>query len=233
MSGDADLNIPFGTPFDVIVFDLDGTLIDSAPDITRALNRTLAAFGRRKLSEAEVRAMVGDGASGLIRQALEATGGAAVDPAAAEAALKHYLDSYFDEDADVDCLYPGVIETLEGLAATGLRLGLCTNKSERISRKLMGLLDIERFFIAVAGGDTTGFRKPDPRHLAHVVEAAGGGRAAMVGDNANDVKAAKGLGVPVVAVSYGYPRMPVADLGADAVIDRFADLPEALRRVGG
>lgn len=220
--------MPGDFPFDVIVFDLDGTLIDSAPDIARALSRTMTAFGRRAVGEAEVRAMVGDGASGLIRQAFENTGEPA-DAETAKAALAHYLDAYFDEDAGPECLYPGVVDTLSALSAAGLRLALCTNKSERIARKVLGQIGVDHFFAAVAGGDTARFRKPDPRHLAHVVEAAGGGRAAMVGDNANDVKAAKGFGAPVVAVSYGYPRMAVADLGADVVIDYFADLPRALR----
>lgn len=214
-------------PFDLIVFDLDGTLIDSAPDMARALNRTLTAFGRRPVSEEEVRGMVGDGAGGLIRQAFETTG-APAGPAEAEAALTHYLDAYLEEDAAPDCLYPGVVDVLTALSAAGMRLALCTNKSERIARKVIGQVGIAGFFVAVAGGDSAPARKPDPRHLAWTVDAAGGGRVVMVGDNANDVKAARGLGAPVVAVSYGYPRMSPADLGADALIDRFADLPAAL-----
>ena len=205
-------------------------LFRSAPDITRALNRTLAAYGRPALGVDAVRGMVGDGSANLVRQAFAATG-AAVAEADLAAALARYLDTYFAETADPSCLYPGVADTLQALHAAGIRLGLCTNKPERITRKLLGLLDLAPLFAAVAGGDTLPVRKPDGRHLAWVVDALGGGPAAMVGDNANDVKAARAVGIPVVAVSYGYPRMPVAELGADLVIDRFADLPAALARL--
>ncbi len=221
-----------GRPFDAVVFDLDGTLIDSAPDIARALNRTLAHFGRTPLTVAQVRTMVGDGAAMLVRHAFRATGGELADDEA-QAVLRDYLDTYFDETAEPSCLYPGVAETLRALAGQGVRLGLCTNKPERISRKLLDLLDLAPLMGAVCGGDTLPQRKPDPAPLVWVVERLGGGRAAMVGDNANDVRAARGAGLPVVAVSYGYPRMPVADLGADLVIDRFADLPGALARLPG
>lgn len=218
--------------FDVVVFDLDGTLIDSAPDIAAALNRTLAEFGRRAATLDEVRAMVGDGAKGLIRDAFAATG-AAADEALAAQALQRYLDNYFDADTSPDSLYPGVRDTLEGLAAAGVRLGLCTNKAERISRKVIEQVGLAHLFGAMAGGDSLPVKKPDPGHLRHVADALGGGRVAMVGDNGNDVKAARGCGFPVVALSYGYPRMPVAQLGADVVIDRFSDLPDALRELAG
>lgn len=217
--------MPF--PFSCIVFDLDGTLIDSAPDMTRVLNRTLGQFGRPALTEAQVRTMVGDGSANLVRQAFAATG-APLGDEAVEPVLRHYLDSYFDHE-EPSQLYPGVAETLRVLAEQGVRLGLCTNKPERISRKLLGMLDLADLFGAVAGGDTLPVKKPDGRHLSWVVERLGGGRAAMVGDNANDVKAARAVGIPVVAMSYGYPRMPVASLGADLVLDHFADLPAALR----
>lgn len=229
MPGDQRFHAPFdAAPFNAVVFDLDGTLIDSAPDIAAALNRTLAEFGRRAATLDEVRAMVGDGAKGLIRDAFAATGEAADDALAAQA-LQRYLDNYFEADTSPDSLYPGVRETLEGLAAAGVRLGLCTNKSERISRKVIEQVGLAHLFGAMAGGDSLPVKKPDPGHLRHVADALGGGRVAMVGDNGNDVKAARGCGFPVVALSYGYPRMPVAELGADLVIDRFSDLPAALR----
>lgn len=216
-------------PFDAAVFDLDGTLIDSAPDITRALNRTLAAFGRRVVDVDEVRAMVGDGACGLVRDAFARTGDPLTDATRAEEIKAHYLDAYFSESTDPSIVYPGVVDTLRRLAAEGVRLGLCTNKSERIARKVLDLVGLTKFFEIIAGGDSLPVRKPDPGHLAHVVAGLGGGRAVMVGDGANDVKAARGLGIPVVAVTFGYPRMPVEKLGADALIDHFRHLPETLR----
>lgn len=223
--------MPF--PFQALVFDLDGTLIDSAPDMTRVLNRTLAEFGRPALTEAQVRTMVGDGSAMLVRQAFAATGEPLGDEAV-QPVLRHYLDTYYD-DAEPPVLYADVAQTLAVLAARGVRLGLCTNKPERITRKLLGIMGLEGLFGAVAGGDTLPVKKPDGRHLTWVLEQLdaqdGSARAAMIGDNGNDVKAARSAGVPVVAMSYGYPRMPVEELGADLILDRFADLPEGLMRL--
>ena len=217
-------------PFSAVVFDLDGTLIDSARDMTRVLNRTLSRFARPALTEAQVRGMVGDGSANLVRQAFAATGDALTDEAL-QPALADYLDAYFQDD-EPPALYPGVPETLKALADGGVRLGLCTNKPERISRKLLDALGLSPLFGALAGGDTLPVKKPDGRHLSWVVEALGGGSAAMVGDNGNDVKAARAAGVPVVAMTYGYPRMPVQELGADILLDHFTDLPDALCRLG-
>jgi phosphoglycolate phosphatase len=223
--------MPF--PFQALVFDLDGTLIDSAPDMTRVLNRTLAEFGRTALTEAQVRTMVGDGSAMLVRQAFAATG-APLGDEAVQPVLRHYLDTYYD-DAEPPVLYADVAETLAALVERGVRLGLCTNKPERITRKLLGIMGLDGLFGAVAGGDTLPVKKPDGRHLTWVLEQLdvtdGAARAAMIGDNGNDVKAARSAGVPVVAMSYGYPRMPVEELGADLILDRFADLPEGLTRL--
>ncbi len=223
------MTVPSPFPFAALVFDLDGTLIDSAPDMTRVLNRTLGHFGHPALTEAQVRGMVGDGSANLVRQAFVAAG-APLDEDALPPVLRHYLDTYL-ADSQPSRLYPGVAETLRALAGRGVRLGLCTNKPERISRKLLGLLDLDPLFEVVAGGDTLTVKKPDGRHLTWVLDRLGGGPAAMVGDNGNDVKAARAAGVPVVAMSYGYPRMPVEELGADLVLDHFADLPAALARL--
>lgn len=215
--------------FPVLVFDLDGTLIDSAPDMTRVLNRTLAHFGRPSLTEAQVRTMVGDGSANLVRSAFAATG-TPLDAEELPPVLTHYLDTYY-EDSEPPRPYPGVPETLRAFAGQGIRLGLCTNKPERISRKLVDIMGLSGLFGAIAGGDTLPVKKPDAKHLAWVLDALGGGRAAMVGDNGNDVKAARAVGIPVVAMSYGYPRMPVEDLGADLILDHFAELPAALDRL--
>ncbi|WP_353857356.1 HAD-IA family hydrolase [Azospirillum formosense] len=222
--------VPAAIPFAAVVFDLDGTLIDSARDMTRVLNRTLSRFARPALSEAHVRGMVGDGSAALVRQAFAATGDA-LDDEALRTALAAYLDDYLQDD-EPPVLYPDVPETLAALAESGVRLGLCTNKPERITRKLLAGLGLSPLFGALAGGDTLPVKKPDGRHLSWVVEALGGGSAAMVGDNRNDVAAARAAGVPVVAMTYGYPRMPVRELGADILLDRIADLPDALRRLG-
>lgn len=217
-------------PFRSVVFDLDGTLIDSAPDIARAVNRTLAAYDRPALSVDQVRGMVGDGAGMLLRCAWQATGAPLAEERAADV-LARFIELYAEDTADPSCFYPGVPATLAALAEAGVALGLCTNKPERVTRKLLAPLGLEATFAAVAGGDTLPFRKPDGRHLTWVIERTGGGAAAMVGDGINDVKAARAAGVPVVAVSFGYPRMAVAELGADVVIDRFDELPDALRKL--
>ncbi|WP_448191396.1 HAD-IA family hydrolase [Azospirillum sp. sgz301742] len=216
-------------PFPALVFDFDGTLIDSAPEITEALNDTLAIYGRDRLSVEQVRGMVGDGAASLLRFAFQATGG--VDEAALPEALKRYGDIYFERSADPSCLYPGVAETLHALAGAGVKLGLCTNKPERITRKVLELVGLAPLFGAVAGGDTLPERKPNGRPVSFVMEALGSDRAAMVGDGINDVLSARAAGIPVVLVSFGYPRGDVHGLGADLVIDRFAELPAALERL--
>ena len=208
-----------------VVFDLDGTLIDSAGDITVAMNRVLAAHGRRPLTAVEIRGMLGDGARDLVRRVFAATGSA---PSAAETPvlLEQYLDSYAQVPAEPSCLYPGAIETLDRLAAAGLTLALCTNKAERITRLVLDQLGLGGRFQVVLGGDALPQRKPDPRVLGWVVERLELPAAAMVmvGDGINDVLSARALNMPAVAVSYGYPRMPVAELGADVVIDALPEL---------
>ncbi|WP_207459923.1 phosphoglycolate phosphatase [Azospirillum sp. SYSU D00513] len=224
-------------PYSALVFDFDGTLIDSAPDITRALNRTLAQYGRPEVTVAQVRTMIGDGSAMLLRQAFAATGGE-LDAEAAKPVLANYMDVYFEEASQPSTPFPDVAETLGWFHGQGVKLGLCTNKPEKITRKLLGLLGLDHLFSAVAGGDTLPVRKPDGRHPGWVLEQLGvdlaaGHRAAMIGDNAHDVKAARSAGIPVIAMSYGYPRMPLDQLGADLIVDRFADLPDALRRLAG
>lgn len=219
-------------PFDCAVFDLDGTLIDSVGDITRAVNHTLAEAGYGTVSEDQVREMVGDGALKLLRAALRAVnGGQDLSEDEVQALYQRFLDHYYDQSASPTCVYPGVAETLAELSARGVALGVCTNKPEKITRRVLNMIGLAPLFTSVAGGDTLEVRKPDPRHLAWVVGKLGGGRAIMVGDSLNDVKVARAAGLPVVVVSYGYPRAPISELGADVVIDAFNDLPEAMRRL--
>jgi len=220
--------------FPVLAFDFDGTLIDSAPEIGSALNEFLAERRLPAVTDAQVRAFIGDGAPRLVERALRA-GGVEPDPGLLRDATARYLAIYETVPPDPHCIYPGVPETLAALRAAGHRLGLCTNKPAQASRIVLAALGLDGFFEAVAGGDSAPVRKPDPGHLLWLLERLGATPAgsAMVGDNANDVAAARGAGVPVVAVSYGYPRMAPADLGADLLIDRFADLPAALERLAG
>jgi len=211
-----------------VLFDLDGTLIDSLPDIAAAANRLLAAEGRAPLTPAEVRPMIGDGAGRLVERVFAARGGLP-GPALAPY-LARFVADYEKRAADLTRPFPHVAETLAGLKAEGIRMAVCTNKPSGATALALGTLGLADFFDVVVGGDDAPALKPDPRHLLAAVERLGTsvGDTAMVGDSANDVLAAKAAGIPCVAVSFGYLRGPVGDLGADAVIDDFRDLPRAL-----
>ena len=216
-----------------VVFDLDGTLIDSVADIGAALDLLLVEFGRRPLRFGEARAMIGDGAAVLVRRAFAATGSALAGDAES-AVVARFLDLYAGCPVSPTCLYPGVVETLETLRAAGLRLGLCTNKPQRIAASILAALGLARFFgDAVLGAEVLPVRKPDAAPLLWVLERLGcqPAEAVMVGDGLNDVLSARAAGLPVVAVSYGYSRGSAAGLGADLVIEAFADLPAALERL--
>jgi phosphoglycolate phosphatase len=219
-----------------IVFDLDGTLIDSAPDIGSALNSLLAERGRAPLALMTIRTMIGDGSTELVRRAFAATGAGLSDDQLSEA-VRRYVDLYAAHPVSSGCVYPGVHETLRALAAAGVRLGLCTNKPSRVVAGVLPALGLASYFGVVCGGDTLSARKPDGAPLLWVLDRLGlpsveaPGRAAMVGDGRNDVLSARAAGVPVIAVSYGYSRVPAVELGADVVISHFSQLREALERL--
>ena len=209
-----------------LIFDLDGTLIDSVPDMIIAINRLLAPLGRRPLTTGELREMVGDGATELVRRAFAATG-AALAPEAERATVDRYIDLYAEHPAARSAFYPGVPETLDALAAAGHRMALCTNKPERVMRPLLDILGLAGRFEVILGAGVLAARKPDPAPVRWVLERLGvpPARALMVGDSRADVLSAQAAGVRVVAVSYGYTKLPATELGADAVIDRFDELP--------
>ena len=218
------------SPFDIIAFDLDGTLADTAPDIAAGLNRMLADFGWPPLDPTTIKPMIGDGARNLLRKVLAATGEAS--DALVEQAYPVYLDHYAADICTGTIRYPGVERALDGLAAGGVRLAICTNKAERITGLLLDALGWTGRFAAVVGGDTLAVRKPDPRPLLETIARAGGGRAAYVGDSIFDAETARAAGLPFVAVSFGFSDRPVSALGADSVIDRFEELVPALDRLG-
>ncbi|MFI4986835.1 MAG: HAD-IA family hydrolase [Alphaproteobacteria bacterium] len=216
-----------------IVFDLDGTLVDSAPDIGRCLNRTLAAGGRSALALAAVKLMIGDGARRLVASAFAATG-AALDEAGLARHYAHFLAAYEGPAAvELTRPYPGVVETLKHLAGEGFTLGLCTNKPAGATADVLERLALAGYFAAVVTPEAVAAAKPAAAHLLAVLAAldAAPAEAVMVGDNANDVAVARAAGTAVVAVSYGYPRMAPEALGADLLIDRMTELPAALARL--
>ena len=213
-----------------VIFDLDGTLIDTAAAITEALNRVLAEFDLHPLAPAEVVNMVGDGALRLLERGFAAAG-RPLDDATSARLLPRYVDVLAGLPPAPSDVYPGVLETLSRLDDDGMTLGVCSNKPESAVHTALAATHLTGFFGAIIGGDTLATRKPDAEPLLAAIRRLGAspGRSVMVGDNANDVAAARAAEIPVVVVSYGYPRGPIAALGADAVIDRFAELPDVLR----
>lgn len=212
-----------------IVFDLDGTLVDTAPDLVSALNYVLAKEGLPPVPFAEARNMIGGGGRRMIERGLEVNG--QVRPAAdIDRLFCAFIDHYAAHIADASRPYPGLEEALDCLAAAGARLAVCTNKLERLSVKLLTELGLADRFVAICGQDTFGIQKPDPEMLRRTIARAGGTvhAAIMVGDSTNDVAAARGTGVPVVAVDFGYADVPPSALGADRLIGSLSDLPAAV-----
>ena len=209
-----------------LLLDLDGTLVDSAPDLAAALNRLRAEQGQAPRTLDEVKAMVGDGVAKLVERGLPP----AATPAEFDRLVARYVALYHERQTALTRPYPDVVETLRALSDEGWRLALCTNKPEAASREILAAFGIDRLFAAVGGGDSFAVRKPAAGHpLATLARmAAPPGSAVMVGDSPNDVLSARGAGLPVIVVGYGYSRVPPAELGADAVIERFAELPAAL-----
>ncbi len=214
---------------DTVIFDLDGTLVDSAPDLTSALNHTMRTIGLPEIGAGEVRHMVGHGARALIQKALTAAG-TTLDDAAFEAAFVTFIDYYADHVVDGTTAFPNVIKTLTLLHARGVKLGVCTNKPQRLTDLLLEGLGMSHWFGAIMGADAVAEKKPHAGHLTATVDRLGGDlrRTVMVGDSQTDVDTARNAGTPVIAVSFGYSTVPAADLLADRLIDDFKDLPEAL-----
>jgi phosphoglycolate phosphatase len=218
-----------------LIFDLDGTLADTAPDLLGATNAVLAAAGRAPIDTSGLRHMVGFGARSLITQAMAASG-APVAEAELPPLMEIFLAHYRRHIADGTRLFPGVRETLAALKAGGLRLGILTNKPQDLTDLLLPRLGLEGLFHAVYGAGRKPYTKPDPRIFHAVVSDCGGGLsdgagAVMIGDSITDLHTARAAGAPVILMSYGYTPVPVAELGADAVLDDFSRLPEALEKL--
>lgn len=216
---------------EAVLLDLDGTLVDSAEDLRDALNEILAGEGLRPVTGEEVRAMIGDGVLKLVERGLARTGG---DPAGAAALAPAFLGAYEPRASRKTTLYPGVLDTLRALRTAGLRLAVVTNKPEAATRQILDALGLAGLIEAVVGGDTLPERKPHPAPVTAALRAlaAAPEAAVMVGDNHHDVEAGHGAGLKAVLVGYGYAHGDPQTLGADRVVEAFAELPEALRALG-
>lgn len=211
----------------VLLLDLDGTLVDTVPDLAAALNRLMASRGLEGFDFPGTAAMVGDGVARLVAKAFAARG--LVPDATAVAEFTHDYEMHAAVDSR---LFPGVLETLHDLIGEGWRLAICTNKPEGAARVLLDAVGLTPLIGAVGAGDSFPFRKPDPAHLLATLAAAGGAveRAVMVGDHANDVAAARGAGVKCIFAAWGYGPTAMAE-GAAAVARDVGEMAAIARRL--
>ncbi|KQW79867.1 HAD-IA family hydrolase [Brevundimonas sp. Root1279] len=215
-----------------IAFDLDGTLVETAPDIVGTLNRLLVQHELPVLPLEQARNLIGHGAVALLKRGFEAAG-AVWDETASPALLKAFLADYMEHIAEHSTAYPGAIEALDELAAQGAILCVATNKPTDLSVALFRAIGLESRFKVICGPQSVSAKKPDAAHIRETVLQAGGdpARAIMVGDSITDLNAARATGVPCILTSFGYTDIPAAELGADAVIDHFSALPAVIGRL--
>lgn len=222
-------------PFDAsrIVFDLDGTLVDTAPDLCAAMNHVLAGIDRPPLALPLVRHLVGQGARRLLERGLAESGGLNADDPDFEMLLPRFLDHYRANIATASRPFAGALDLLDDLKARRIPMGLCTNKPQGLTEALLDALGLAHYFPVVIGGDALPARKPDPVHLDGVLAGLGTGPALLIGDTVTDLKAARASRIPVLIARFGYSPEPVDSLGADAVFDSFFELSTLLRLAPG
>jgi phosphoglycolate phosphatase len=215
-----------------VVFDLDGTLVDTAPDLIETLNVVFAREGLPPVEYEAARDMIGGGARKMIEAGLQLEG-RMVSPRLVDRMFGDFIAYYSEHIADRSRPFPGVREALDTLQARGCRFAVCTNKLEGLSRQLLDTLGLSRRFEAICGQDTFGIQKPNPEILRRTIAAAGGaaGHAVMVGDSGTDIATARAAGLPVVAVDFGYSETPIRELRPDRLISHYDALPEAVLKV--
>jgi phosphoglycolate phosphatase len=216
-------------PIRTVVFDLDGTLVDTAPDLTNALNFVLTREGLPAVPLEAARAMIGAGARKLIERGLEVDG-RLTGPDDVTRLTNDFIDHYAAHIADQSRPFEGLEQALDDLSALGCRFAVCTNKLEWLSKLLLEQLGLSARFSAICGADTFGVSKPDPAILRQTIIRAGGdvASAVMVGDAGPDVGVARRTGIPVIGVTFGYTEVPLADFKPDRLIGHMRELPAAV-----
>ncbi|MBB3911091.1 HAD-IA family hydrolase [Sphingomonas desiccabilis] len=218
--------------FDIVGFDLDGTLVDTSGDLANALNHALADAGRPPLAREAVRTMIGGGARHMLMQGMASTGGCS--EMELDRLYRLLLDHYESHIAVESAPFAGAMDAIDALESRGVKLAVVTNKLEALAEQLLGELGIRDRFACLIGGDTMGkgFGKPHRAPIDEMIRRCGGGRAAFVGDSIYDTGAARNAGIPSVACSFGFLMQPVEELEADAVIDGYDELLPVLERLG-
>jgi phosphoglycolate phosphatase len=221
-----------GMPTQTIVFDLDGTLIDTAPDLVDTLNVVFAREAMPPVPYEIGRNLIGGGAKAMIARAVAAEG-RVFAPAKLEQMFAHFIAHYSAHVADRSRPFPGLVDALDALTSRGFRFAVCTNKLERLSVLLLEEFKLAGRFEVICGQDTFGVQKPDPEILRRTIAAAGGQlqRAVMIGDSATDIRTARAAGIPVIAVDFGYSDRPVSEFGPDCIISHFAQLRSAIAAI--
>jgi phosphoglycolate phosphatase len=209
-------------PFDIVGFDLDGTLLDTSGDLAAAVNYAIATDGRPPFPVDAIRPFVGKGAKVMLERALTASGG--YDESLLAKMLPVLLDYYEQNLAIHSIPYPGLMEAMTALEEAGIKLAICTNKAERFTIPLLHQIGLSDRFCSVVGGDTLGVAKPDPAPIHEMIARAGGGRTIFLGDTINDIAGARNARIPSIAVSFGFLDGPVEELEADAIIHHFDEL---------
>ena len=223
------LPVPSGS---IVVFDLDGTLVDSAADLVNTLNKVIAREGLPPVAQKEIGHLVGQGALKMLDKAY-AYYGKTLDSALRNRLLAQFLEIYEQHLADETRPFDGVVEALEGLAGAGWVLAVCTNKYEAMAHKLLSALDLDHYFAAICGADTFTVKKPHPDHLLGTIDktAAKRHRAIMVGDSATDINTAKAANIPVIGVTFGYSDCPIESLAPSHIISHYDEIMVAIEHL--
>lgn len=207
--------------FDIIGFDLDGTLVDSSIDLAAAVNHALSTIGLPPHPVDEIKRYVGKGTRVMLERALRASGDYSDERLKALSPI--LMDYYQEHLCDHTRLYPGAMDAMEKLRTRGMKLAICTNKYERFTLPMLRALELDHLFDAIVGGDTVGRAKPNPEPLHEMIRRAGGGRCIFLGDTSNDIDGARNAGLASIAVSFGFVDV-TNELGADAILHHYDDL---------